>query len=271
MGATDLLNDLTVGIDDLKNTINEAQAASGLSRSTIDNVVELAILRCFALFEHFIEELFYLCLLGDPSIPGVKPQLAIASRTEAELVMLTSGDRRVAYLSWLPFERVITMADMYLVDHPFDRVRYRRTELSSLAELTIVRNATAHPESPAMAKLRELAASRGYPNRRPADFLLSTRGGQLEALLFAARIEVIGAALVAPSNAAANALLEPEASFPAAQRAPAGEFQCRGCTLIAINGAAGPVGPCPSCDVRGPCPACGKTPPATSVWDRLIR
>lgn len=272
MGAyQDNLADLKTELKELKDTVQDALSAR-LLPITVDNVLELALLRGFAAFEQFLEQQFYLCLVSDPSAPGSGGIIQISSRAEAELLLLATPDRVLPFVSWLPVPRLLEAADRFLQpDHPFGRLRYRQTETTALNDLHIVRNAVAHPDSPAMDKFRKLAASRNYTVQRPADYLRARRAGQFELLLSLTRLEVVGDGLSTTDEKAADAILEPESPFNADQKAPVGTYVCTRCghrISLAVEGAA--PGRCPACGPAAPCPACGREPKATDQWRREI-
>ena|ERR1035437_1777113 len=268
--SQECLNELNAELDDLKAAIQDAQGAK-LAPNTVNNVVELTLLRSFSVLEHFVERIFYLCMLNDPSVSGSGSLVPIVNASQADLLLMSAGDRTLPFLSWLPAARFLEAADKYLAQgHPFGRVRYRRTEIDALSEMVIVRNAVAHADSPAMTKFQELARSKRYAIKRPAEYLLSTRSGQLEVLLLMTRVELIARALVAPSDAAADKILEPESPFLAPQRAPVGAYRCKRCDFQVENLHPGQLGACPNCEVMTACVSCGRTPTPSSLWQRDV-
>ena len=270
LDADALLEELSLEIGALKNAIQDALGAA-LQPETVDNVVELALLRSFAVLEHFVEELFYLCMLNDSSVAGSGAVVVVGNREQVDLLLRSTTERTLPFLSWLPAYRFLDAASRYLgAGHPFDRVRYRDTELASIIELTTVRNAVAHPDSSAMAKFRELAESRGYSHGRAARYLLSMRSGVPEILLLMTRVELLARALVARDDAAAEAFLEPERPFTAGQRAPVGLYVCKRCAAERTHLEVGPLGSCIECEDLTPCPACGRAPKAAAWWQRRV-
>lgn len=265
-----LLAKLKGEIDALKATIQDAQGAS-LDANTVKNVVELALLRTFSVLEHFIEEVFYLCLLSDPTLHGSGSIIAVTDRSQAELLLTGGPLGRRSFVSWLPLERVLELAETYLLPgHPFDRLRFRQTERKAVDDLVVVRNAVAHADSPAVDKFRALAKSRGYPSSRAADYLQSRRAGQQEVLILMTRVEFIGQGLVALDDKTADLVLDPEAPFQAQQKAPAGAYRCRRCGHTEVQVSGGALGACPSCEPLVVCPTCGRLPTASSLWERII-
>lgn len=256
-------------ISDLKSTIQDAQQA-GVTRATLSDLVELATLRTHSLFESFLQELFYLSLLHDSSVPGNGPTLHVTTRAEADLLILSPGSKREKFLSWLPLDRTFEMADAYLrAGSTFDRLRYRTVEKRAMLELVTVRNVVAHPSDHAHRQFVELAKSKSYPSTRAADYLLSQRSGATEVLLLMTQTEVIADGLLAPSSDAAALLLQPEAEFLAKQRSPVGLYECVRCGESAELTQLAVLGACPACEPLSACPACGHTPAAHSQWRRI--
>lgn len=256
------------GIKGLKQTINDAHSKK-VEPETLSNVVELAILRVFSICEDFVQELFYLCMLNDSSVCGGGSNVPVRTREEVDLLLMAAGGRRDRWVSWLPIDRTLSLAEMYLSGgHPFDRLRYRNTEKRALSELTIVRNSVAHPSSHAWEEFRKLAESKGYPTLRPADYLLSTRAGDQEVFLLMARVELIAKGLLATSDSEAEVILEPEASFQSNAKAPAGRYECLRCGHEVVTGSVKRLGACPVCESQEPCPRCGKLPTPRAAWRR---
>lgn len=265
-----ILDQLSGAIKDLKKTIEDAQAA-GVSRAALENVVELATLRTHSLLEAFLQELFYLSLMRDPSIPGNGSNLAVNTREEADLLILSSGGRREKFLSWLPLARTLDMADEYLKEGSvFERVRFREIERRATVELVTVRNSIAHPSDHARIDFEKLAKQKSYPSGRAADYLLSKRGGVYEVLLMMTQAEVIARGLVEKDESLVATILQPEAAFVADKKAPPGTYECARCqqqrTLVLSRS----LGACPACEPLTKCPVCGKTPAAQSTWMRVI-
>jgi hypothetical protein len=266
----DLVQVLRNSIDALKDTIRDAQSKS-VAPETLSNLVELATLRVFSVLETFLQELFYLCMLKDGTVSGQGAVIAVSTREEADLLLLTAGARREKYLSWLPLDRTLDLAETFLLEsHPFDRLRYRQTEKRAVDELTIVRNAVAHPSDHARAEFVILARSKGYPTIRAADYLLSTRGGNQEILLLMTRVELIAAGLAAASDLDADGILEAESQFQAQAKAPKGLFECVRCGNQVVQAARGKLGACRSCEPIEACSCCGKMPTPTTTWRRVL-
>lgn len=258
-------------IDDLKRAIVDAKSVQ-LEPATVDNVVELALLRSFSILEHYLEEIFYLCMLGDASVSGEGSLVAVDDRSQVDLILMATADRKVPYLSWLPLKRLLEAADRFLSpNHPFERLRYRDIELNAMIELTTVRDAVAHSSSPATAKLNALSQQKGYALGRPARYLLSTRSGDLEILLLMTRIELIAKAVQAPSESAGAVHLEPERLFSSGSNAPGGTYECKRCSTVIQRASYGAMAVCAACTSQSPCPTCGQTQRASSQWVRHPR
>lgn len=258
------------GISDLKAVIVDAQGAT-VSAGTLASVVELAALRTSSLLEDFLEELFYVSMLSEHVAPNVGPNLPVATRSEVDLLIYSDGRRRENYLTWLPFDVSLDRATAYLVaGQPFSWLRYRQVEVDALKELTIVRNAVAHPSSYAQGLLAELATKKGYQVLRPADYLQSLRGGSSEVLTLLTQVGVIAEALVAASENDADALLQPESLFNVGQKAPAGEFACTQCGHAHFVAVAEKLVTCPACGVVTRCPTCNKVQASSTTWRRAI-
>jgi predicted RNA-binding Zn-ribbon protein involved in translation (DUF1610 family) len=265
------LDSLLTGIRDLKSTIDDAKAAS-IAPRTRSSVVELAALHGSSLFEVYLEELFYVAMLSEHPSSRVRPILTVRSRHDVELLIYMEGQRRERYLDWLPWRRTEERAKAYLYEgRPFDRIWFRNVELRSLEELTVVRNAVAHPGTYAHNKLIELAAARGLTIARPADFLLSSRAGSSEVLLLLTQVEIISMALADASDVVADSRLQPERLFDDKETAPVGQFQCSGCDHEMTAPTPRRLGRCPSCGTVTRCATCGQTFGARTRWRRVSR
>ncbi|WP_141246835.1 hypothetical protein [Kocuria sp. WN036] len=266
-----LLSVLQQDIDGLKSTILDAQQKN-VSTETLNNVVELATLRAFSSLETFLQELFYLCMRNDPSVAGTGSIIPVSTQEEINLLVLTSGGKqRVKYLSWLPFDQTLDLADTYLNEgHPFSRLQYRKTETDELKELTVVRNAIAHPSDHARQEFEKLANKKSYPSGRASDYLLSTRSGAQEVLLLMTRAELVAKGLAAMTEGGANAVLEPEPPFMAQAKSPKGTYECIRCGHTITRTTRGELGGCPSCEPRHSCSQCGRRASPTSRWRRII-
>jgi hypothetical protein len=269
--GADALLELTSGLNELKDSILDAQKV-GLSKRALDNLVELAVLRGFSMLEGFFERLFYLCMLSDNSVSGNGPVLPLRDKADAELLLLSSRDKREPYLDWLPYDRTLALAELYLLPgSPFEWLKFRSVEVSALSELTILRNEVAHGSDQARARFLALSASKSYKATRAADYLLSVRGGDLEILLILTQVGVIASALVAAEEIAAAALLQPERVFQSETLAPAGRYTCTRCGQGQILGSRSKLRRCPACDVPTPCPSCGRVDKTSSAWERLLQ
>lgn len=258
------------GIKDLKAVIIDAQGVS-VAPATLASVVELAALRASSLLEEFLEELFYISMLSQHVAPDIGPVIAVAARSEVDLLIYSDGRRRENYLTWLPFDMSLDRAIAYLVaGQPFSWLRYRQVEVAALKELTVARNAVAHPSAYAQNLLSNLATKKGYQITRPADYLQSIRGGSSEVLTLLTQVGVIAEALAATRELDADALLQPELPFAVGQKAPAGEFVCRQCGFVHIVAVIEQLAACPQCGVVSRCPTCDKVRAASTTWQRTI-
>lgn len=269
-GVDDAMDALLGGIDELKRSVAEALSV-GVSQATLSSVVELSTVQASSLLEDFLEEIFYLSMLGEHPQVSAGSILQVHARTEVELLIFAEGSRREKYLDWLPMDRTQDRAKTYLIDgRPFDRVRYRSVEKRALAELTIIRNAVAHRGSYANERLLRLAAEKGYHVSRPADYLLSIRGGDPEVLLLLTQVELVGRALAAATDPTAEGFLQPEDPFTEAQIARPGLYLCVGCGRAADVSTEQKLGQCADCGITTTCPACHRSTKSGSRWQREI-
>jgi hypothetical protein len=269
--AADLLSETLTDLNGLKETISDALAAKSLKPETVDNVVELALLRSFSVGERFIREMFYLCMLRDPSVGGTGAVVPATNHEHVRLLLHSTAERDLSYVSWLPSSRFLGAADRYLhPGNPFDWLKYRQIEVVALNELVILRNAVAHPDSDAMEKFAKLAGQRGYPSDRVARFLLSTRAGDYEVLQYIVRLEQVARALTSPTEYDAAAFLEPEPPFSSANKAPAGEYVCSREGHPYSHPVVGNLPACQQCSMPEPCSTCGHRIKAASKWVRQL-
>lgn len=257
-------------IEELKDAIFDAEE-SHVKLQTLQNVVELSVLRTYSLLEGLFEEIFYQTLLGSSGQHGAGPVLAVANQTEVDLLLYRHGSRREKYLDWLPYSYTLERAEALLVGAvPFSRLKYRSVERRALDELVTVRNAIAHPSGHAQARFVELADSKKYPGTRPAEYLLSLRGGQPEVLLLLTRIEVTAQGLAVARDSDANAVLEPETPFFPQQRCPAGSYRCEGCDATRVLTEEQVIGTCAECSAVSECLTCGRKTFTSANWRRTF-
>lgn len=270
MGLSDTLDALTDGINGLKATVFDAEAAN-VKPQTLQNLVELSVLRASSLVEEFLRDLFYRSMLGQSDQYGVAPILSVASEEEVDLIVYSFGSRREKFLDWIPYEYTLDRAAALLVNGlPFTRITNRPVERRALLELGALRNAVAHPSDHAQKKFLELAQQRRYPVSRPGEYLLSTRGGEEEVLLLLTRLEVTCRGLASPTDVNADAILEPEDPFRPDQRCLPGRYECTGCGAEKILSSELVVGPCPSCSTVSECHACGRRTATSPAWRRTF-
>lgn len=266
----DVRTRLTSGIDALKRVVLDAQTAK-IQQATLDGVVELVALRMFTLLETYLEEVFYLSMLAQHDCTTIRPVLPVSNPSEVDLLIFSGGRRRENFLTWLPYDVSADRADSYLIGgQPYSWLRYRPVELAALKELTVVRNAVAHPSAYASTLLSELARSKGYQVARPADYLKSLRTGSWEVLLLLTQVSVIAGALAESSEQAADALLQPESHFQAEQKVPPGRYACSRCGLEQTVAVRGKLGSCSVCGVVERCIECGRARASSTTWRRLI-
>ncbi|MGE3796012.1 MAG: hypothetical protein AB7I38_19095 [Dehalococcoidia bacterium] len=272
MTAASLVADFLQMTSVLKGTLYDAEAAfkgKHLRLGSYHSVVELAHLQAVSLFEAFIEDLFFECMLGTSGLRDVQSHLPLATRADVELAIFAEGRRRQKYLSWLPYDDTLERAGAYLVGaQPFARLQYRLTEIHAIRDAVIIRNAVAHSSGHALSQLLELARSRSYQISRPADFLLSTRGGPSEALIGLSMLELIAMGLADPSEAAADARLNPEREFDPRGKVPAGNFKCASCGHLKRAAYGDRLGNCASCSQPALCSTCGNDSTSPSRWRR---
>lgn len=256
-----------------KSSIEDAELA-GVSKATLDNLVELATLRAFSALEQFLETLFYLAMVGDSSIAANRSRLPVVSTAEVDLLVRGGPDRTKPYLDWLPFDRTLSIAEHYLINGaPFSWLKYRPVELRAMKELTVLRNEVAHGSDQAHEKFVRLASERKYAVTRAADYLRSTRGGDSEVQILLTQAQVIAQALVSADEVAASVMLQPEEVFQAERgpAAPVGVYECVRCGQGWIQRDYAKIPRCPVCDFPRDCPSCGRREPAVSAWARIVR
>lgn len=252
---------------ELKQVANEG-LGDRISAAAKDGIVELVALKCHSVAEEFLAEHFYLCLSEDPSIPGVQAKMSARSRAEAELLLLQSGAGRKDFISWLPYDSMLGLANTYLAaGHPFDRLR-NRAERKTLKELVIVRNAVAHPSESAGAKLRGLAASKQYQISRPADYLRSTRAGSLEIDVILATVESVVRALASPTEFDALPFMTSENPYDEGAFGPVGFYECNRCGSGIELAVAAKLTKCPHCPRPTGCQSCGQRRNVPTQWRR---
>ncbi len=242
-------------VDELITTSEEAERALAkktLSSSSRDSVVELVHLRAISLMEAFVEDLFFELVLGSAGVPSVAPVLAFPTADAARSILVAPG----RFPTWLDFDETRVRADPLMSANPYSRLRYRTVEKKLLDESTIVRNAIAHDSGTAKVKFDTLAKERAYVTRRPADYLLSQRGGQAEGTLALRGMVLIANALTADSDADAQAFLNPTRSFTSTERPDAGRFECEVCGTILNHPGAQKLGICPTCAPALRCATC---------------
>lgn len=268
----DSLKQLTDGVDELKTMVTESLSATTISSATRDSVVELAALRATSYLETYFEQVFLLLLSEDSTVPSSGAVIRARSPADVDLLLRTSGSIKKQWSSWLPYDTLLSTADSYLLgNHTFSRLRYRSAEKQGLSELSIVRNAVAHPSDYAGRELAKLSTQRRYSVSRPADYLRSHRGGISEVLLLLTNVTVVASAIMAPSELEADKLLSAEGSFSSEQSGPSGSYECLRCQSKIAHGSIGKLGECTQCPAPSRCTGCGKRIGSSSSWRRLIQ
>jgi hypothetical protein len=254
-------------VNELITTSEEADRALAkktLSTASRDSVVELVHLRATSLMEAFVEDLFFEVVVGLSGIPSVATVLAFPSTEAARDILVPPGK----FPTWLDIDETRVRADPLVSSNPFSRLRYRSVEKRLLDESTIVRNAIAHDSGIAKAKFDLLVKDRAYVARRPADYLLSQRGGQAEGTLALRGLVLIGNALTAESDADAHAFLNPARPFASNESIDAGRFECETCGTLLDHPGSRKLGICPTCAPTLRCATCKNT--RGSSW-RLVQ
>lgn len=75
-GVDDAMDALLGGIDELKRSVADALSV-GVSQATLSSVVELSTVQASSLLEDFLEEIFYLSMLGEHPQVSAGPILQV--------------------------------------------------------------------------------------------------------------------------------------------------------------------------------------------------
>jgi hypothetical protein len=158
-----------------------------INQSDVHSVYESLFLRAVTGFEVFLERQFFAILTGAASYPnrrGVSTRMTPAT-TKALKDILLQGK---SYLDWIPIQRTIDRADIYLKNgRPFSDIS--AAERSSIAAITTIRHAIAHRSPHAEKKFRDhvIGSQVLLPvEKRPAGYLRSqTNSGQRRFEVFA--------------------------------------------------------------------------------------
>ncbi|MEV4266639.1 hypothetical protein [Kribbella sp. NPDC049584] len=270
--AEDIFANFDNEIEALRETLNEAAAANAgahLGPTAYGSVVEMVHLGAVRLFEAFLEDLFYACLLGRSGLDDVEPIIPNLDQTTADAILYSDRAGKNRYLDWLPYESTLTRATTYLLNgNPFSRIQYRDAEMRVLKEAVIVRNAVAHSSSHSLGELKKLAQAKSYQVERPADYLLSVRSQSQEAFLFIASFRLIARGLIEPDEATAGAVLGAERPFSESQISPSGTYECSSCGVKIVTTSAEKIGPCRACAPNRRCSTCGRG--GATTWIRLL-
>jgi hypothetical protein len=243
---------------DILSVFHDAGAAFTAARikpSTFDSVTELCALQLHSQFETFIE---------------VERLVSPETRDHAYSLLTRTATRETEYLTWLPPSVIFARAEKFFrFGRPFSRLAYRPQAVRGLQQLTIVRNAVAHPSQTAQRKFEQMSKDQGYRVVRAADFLLSQRDGNTELEHLIALVRAIGNALAEPAEQDAETFLGPERRFQSGETSvPPGIYSCDKCAIIKSSTVAFnldlcactsiPTGACPSCGQVAPCSVCSK-------------
>lgn len=272
MAASDVTASFLSRTVRLKSTLQDAGNAFQSRHLHVDSyhsVVELGHLQLVALFETFLEGLFYECMLGRSGIADVNEKISLDVPSDVDLIVYSEGRKKQKYLSWLPYDETLDRANAYLErGQPFSRLKYRTAELTTLKEALTVRNAVAHTSGHAGELFKQLAEEKRYTSRRPADYLVSTRSGTDEASLFISYFEIIAQALAETSETTANAKLTPERPFRHTDKPPSGQYECVECRHQKAHVEGVKLGRCPYCSHAQACPHCGND--KVVEWRRML-
>lgn len=266
----DRLDTFSKGIEELKSVVEEVNDGS-TSKFVSDAVLELVALRAASLLEEYLEALFYDSILGEHPCQSVGSLLSVSDRTEADLLIYSGGKQRENYLTWLPIDSTLIRAEAYLSDGlPFSWLRNRQVELDALKELSIARNAVAHPSAYAFDQLKTLSGKKGYNVDRPADYLRSIRADSIEILILLTQTEIIARALAQENEPRANVILQPESPFNNGQKARAGKYFCRRCEAEIELEQTSNLPKCSQCSTSNRCAVCGHTRGSNTMWERIV-
>lgn len=253
---------------ELTSSFQDAQSAYNVGHiqpRTFHSVTELAALQLHSRVETLLEELFLSCTLGTSGIEVDRLLLPVGREQAMSLLMRDSG--RNEYLTWLPIDSTHDRAARFFrYGRPFSRIRCRPSLSVPLSELTVVRNAVAHPGQLAGRKFSELEKARGYPAGRPADFLLAVRDGATEFEHLLAASKVISRVLAEPSEMDLDTIAGPERRFTSDEKlVPPGNYTCVLCAATVVLAGGGQLARCVCSNVgAGACQSCGQASPCTT-------
>lgn len=239
----------------VRGSSESAFADGSLRRSDVDHIYESTFLDLVSYFEVFVEDLFFICVLGRSAIGDVEPTVTFPTRRLA--AVLSSAER--GYTSWSKMQEVLVRAEIYLKDgRPFSRLRGRGRDLEVLSSGLKIRNAIAHRSEHAKTQFLMLPEKTLPPSRRtPAGYLQQLVGATSRHETYATAYARIANALTAPRQRLAERFLQAESAFDSGQKAPLGEYVCLQCGTATRS--AGVQRKLPSCGTCGiPCGTCGR-------------
>ena len=145
-----------------------------MTRREAERVYEGLVMRAIATLEAFLEELFYLTVLGESGHPKSRAQPRADFRSRAVLSEFVLGGRD--YVDWLPYRAVEDRASVYLrKGRPFSELS--DGQKSKIKQWHVTRNAIAHPGRHAREQFRDkvIGGMTLLPHEKtPAGFLRST-------------------------------------------------------------------------------------------------
>ncbi|TQM36036.1 hypothetical protein FB388_7486 [Pseudonocardia cypriaca] len=243
-----------------------SRRAGGMSQRSVDSVHEATLLGMVSLFENFLEELFWSCVMNKSALKGVKPTLSISRQSVGEAILL--ADR--PYLTWLPVDETIRRARIFLVGgRPFSRLE-RRPDKATLSQILKVRHAIAHNSGKAKKDFSALIEpARLRPGRRtPAGWLQASQQGSFIHERYGLALKTAAGGLVASTDAKADAILQPAPPFGNRESPGRGNYRCLRCrNIVRLRGDADRLEICAACGGRPGCATCGRG--ALSQWERV--
>lgn len=192
-----IVNNFVQELRDIEAARSRAEVAAGNNAIPAGDVLlsyEALFLRAVVSFEYFLETLFLRAVSGASGYPSARCQTLVtfASADVMRAVLL----QRESYLDWLPFDRTLARASIYLKEgKPFSSVD--PGQRSQLQQVVTIRHAIAHASGHAKKEFEDkvIGSTKLLPHERtPAGFLRSSpRPG-------ATRFEVLLGYLAAVAN-----------------------------------------------------------------------
>jgi hypothetical protein len=172
--------------EDARAKVELLVADGAMTRREAERVYEGLFMRAITTFEAFLEELFFLTVLGESghSKSRALPRAQFPSRVVLSEFVLAGRD----YVEWLPYKAIEKRASLYLrKGRPFSELS--DGQKSQIKEWGVTRNAIAHPGRHARDQFRDKVVGQRtlLPHEKtPAGFLRSTpqpKLRQFEAIL----------------------------------------------------------------------------------------